>query len=122
MVAQNAVRTYGLNQVFRFVKGIWLHQKRPQIHTCATYARLPSYISTMISYVHALTAVCTFKNASKSPSSGPVSTKKNNIWRESEVSTYFILLLQSRKFTLTSDSLSINIYSKSARYSGKLIF
>ena len=27
MVAQNAVRKYGVNQLFRLVEGIWLHQK-----------------------------------------------------------------------------------------------
>ena len=57
MVAQNTVRTYGVNQVFRFVKGIWLHRKSCQIrfiwkrpillHTCATSSEVPSYISTM---------------------------------------------------------------------------
>ena len=30
MVAQNTVRTYGVNQVFPFVKGIWLHRKSRQ--------------------------------------------------------------------------------------------
>ena len=47
--------TYGVNQAFRFVKSIRLHQesrqnrKRPILHhTCATCSDLPSYISTMI--------------------------------------------------------------------------
>ena len=31
MVAQNTVRTYGVNQVFRFVESIWLHRKSRQI-------------------------------------------------------------------------------------------
>ena len=53
------MRTYGVYQEFRFVKGIWLHQKSLQIriisrkrpilhHTCATCSELPSYINTMI--------------------------------------------------------------------------
>ena len=57
MVAQNTVRTYGVNQVFRFVKGIWLHRQSRQIrffsrkrtillHTCATCSELPSCIIT----------------------------------------------------------------------------
>ena len=61
MEAQNTVRTYGLNQVFRFVKGIWLHRnsriiffsrKRPiLLHMCATCSELPSYISTMVGQI-----------------------------------------------------------------------
>ena len=31
MVAQNTVRIYGVNQVFRFVEGVWFHQKNLQI-------------------------------------------------------------------------------------------
>ena len=31
MLAQNTVRTYTLNQVFRVVEGIWLHRKSSQI-------------------------------------------------------------------------------------------
>ena len=27
MVAENMLRTYGVDQVFRFIKGIWLNQK-----------------------------------------------------------------------------------------------
>ena len=27
MVGQNTMRTYGVNQVFRFVEGIWLYRK-----------------------------------------------------------------------------------------------
>ena len=58
MVAQNTVRTYGINQIFRFVEGIWLHRKTRQTrrkfqektilhYTCATYSELPSNIRTM---------------------------------------------------------------------------
>ena len=58
MKAQNTVRKYGVNQVFRFVEGILLHRKSRQIrnfcrkrpiflHTCATCSELPSYISAM---------------------------------------------------------------------------
>ena len=32
MVAQNTVRTYGINQAFRFVEGFSLHLKRSQTH------------------------------------------------------------------------------------------
>ena len=60
MVPHLTMRTNGVKQEFRFVKGIWLHrkiryirkknQKRPILHhTCATYSELPSYISTMLS-------------------------------------------------------------------------
>ena len=59
MVAQNTVRTYGVNQVFRFVEGIWLHRNRKSLQirfrkrsillpTCATCFELPSYTSTMM--------------------------------------------------------------------------
>ena len=59
MDAQIPVRTYGDNQVFRFIKGIRLHRqsrqirffsrKRPALlYTCATCSELPSYISTMV--------------------------------------------------------------------------
>ena len=51
------MRTHGGNQVFRFVKGIWLHRKSHQIrffskrpslhHTCKTWNEQPSYIKTM---------------------------------------------------------------------------
>ena len=48
----------GVNQVLRFVEGIWLHRKSRQIlkflsenicilFMCATCSELPSYISTM---------------------------------------------------------------------------
>ena len=33
MVAQNTLRTYGVNQVSRFVEGIWLQRKSRQIQT-----------------------------------------------------------------------------------------
>ena len=54
MVAHFTMRTYEVYQEFRFVEGIWLHQKSRQIrfffqkkkptlpHTCATCSRLPS--------------------------------------------------------------------------------
>ena len=61
MVAQNTVRTYGKNQVSRFVAGNWLHhfikrdvkfgdffRKRPIYSMCSIYFELPPYISTMI--------------------------------------------------------------------------
>ena len=58
MVAQNTVRTYGINQAIRFVEGIWLHHKNHQIpkiiqilpishNMCAACSELPSHISTM---------------------------------------------------------------------------
>ena len=31
MEAKNTVRTHGVNQVFRFVEGIWLHRQSRQI-------------------------------------------------------------------------------------------
>ena len=54
------MRTYGVNQAFRFVEGIWLHQKsrqiqffawkRPNLHNaCAARAQLSSNISTLSS-------------------------------------------------------------------------
>ena len=58
MVADFTRRTYGVNQAFRYVEGIWLHRKSRQIkklfrkrrilhHMCATCPELPSYISTI---------------------------------------------------------------------------
>ena len=52
MVAQNTVRTYGINHVFRFVMGIWLRQNSRTsstilLHMYATCSALPSNISTM---------------------------------------------------------------------------
>ena len=55
MVAQNAVRTYGMNQTFRIVEGIWLHRKSRQIFLLGKYLfyfirtcfEQTSYISTM---------------------------------------------------------------------------
>ena len=55
MVAHFTIRTYGVNQAFQFVDGIWLHRKSRQIrktskkipilhHTCA---ELPSFISSL---------------------------------------------------------------------------
>ena len=53
MVPHFTGHTYGGNQAFRFVKGIWFHRKsrqirifwkRPVLHyTCATCVELPSY-------------------------------------------------------------------------------
>ena len=61
MVVHFTMRTYGVNQEVRFVKGIWLYQKILKInffflsrempilqHTCATCSQPPSYISTMV--------------------------------------------------------------------------
>ena len=59
MVAQNTVRTYGVNQAFRFVEGTWLHRQSRQIrfrkirkrpifpNMCATCCELPSYMCTL---------------------------------------------------------------------------
>ena len=54
LVAQNTVRTYGVNHVFRFVEGFCLHRKSRQLrklpifhHTCATCSELTSYIGSM---------------------------------------------------------------------------
>ena len=59
MVAHFTMRTYVVNQEFRFVKGIWLmterivkfekNRKRPIFtsYTCATCSELPSFISIM---------------------------------------------------------------------------
>ena len=59
MVAHFTRRTYGVNRTLWFVEGIWLHRKsrqirfliseRPFLHyMCATWSKLPSYISTMV--------------------------------------------------------------------------
>ena len=61
MVDQKTVRTYAVNQVFRFVECIWLQRqsrqmrkgfrKRPVLlHTRATCSELPSYGDTPKSY------------------------------------------------------------------------
>ena len=58
MVAHFTMRTYGVNQEFRFAEGIWLHRKSRQIrfffgkdlslhHTCATCSEQPSHIKTI---------------------------------------------------------------------------
>ena len=63
MVAHFTLRTYGVNQEFRFDEGIWLHQKSGQIrfffekylflhHACATCSKQPSYIKTMVYIVY----------------------------------------------------------------------
>ena len=44
MVAQNMVRTYGVNQIFRFAEGIWLNRKSCQVRL---FLELPSYISNL---------------------------------------------------------------------------
>ena len=59
MVAHFPMRTYGVNQAFRCVEGIWLNQKSRQArhffrkrpilhHNCETCAELRSYIRTVI--------------------------------------------------------------------------
>ena len=52
MVAHNTVRIYKVNQVFRFVEGIWLHRQSRKIpislHTCATCTELQSYLYNII--------------------------------------------------------------------------
>ena len=59
LVAQNMVRTFWKNKVFRFVEGNLLHQKSREIRnvfrkrpvlllTCATYYELPYYVSPML--------------------------------------------------------------------------
>ena len=55
MVAQNTVRTYGVNRVFRFVESIRVHQKGRQIsiylpNMCATCSELPCYTEYLKSY------------------------------------------------------------------------
>ena len=58
MVAHFTMRTYGVNQKFRFDEGIWLHRKSGQIRfffgkqlflhqECATCSEQPSHIKTM---------------------------------------------------------------------------
>ena len=58
MIDHFTMRTHGVNQAFRFLKGIWLHwkslqpdfvsRKTPNLHhTCASCSDLPSYISAM---------------------------------------------------------------------------
>ena len=57
MVAHFTMRTYGVNQEFRFAEGIWLHRKSRQVrvffrkrpflhHTCATCFEQPSHMKT----------------------------------------------------------------------------
>ena len=57
MVAYFPMRTYGINQAIRFVKGIWLHRKSRQLqfcfseetnllHVCATCSEPQSYRSS----------------------------------------------------------------------------
>ena len=52
-VAQNVMRTLGVNKLIRSVCGICLHRKQLQVkkkyfhYTCATCSKQPSYISTM---------------------------------------------------------------------------
>ena len=57
MVAQNTLRTYGVNMVFRFIEGIWLELDRvitkflSEITYFTSYVRIsetPFYMSTMI--------------------------------------------------------------------------
>ena len=67
MVTQNRVRTYGVNQVFQLVEGIWLHGKGRQIrkrpillHKCATFSELPSCTSTMLKKCEIHFTFCSF--------------------------------------------------------------
>ena len=53
MVAQNTVRTYGINQVFRFVEGIWLRRKSCQIRNFTSYVR-NKILATMLYKYHDL--------------------------------------------------------------------
>ena len=59
MVVHFTMRTYGVNQAFRFVEDNWSYQQSRQTrffflgilifhHTCASCSELPSYISTII--------------------------------------------------------------------------
>ena len=48
MVAQNTVRTYGINQVFRFIEGIWFHQNGRQIRIFSEKTYFTS--CTMVQY------------------------------------------------------------------------
>ena len=57
MVAQNMMRTYGVNQVFRFVEAILLHRVKSDFffgkgpilqHTCATCSELLYHKRTMV--------------------------------------------------------------------------
>ena len=64
MVAHFTMGTYGVNQAFRFVEGIWFmiydmssnlifFRKKPILHhTCATCSEQPSYISSMVSVLY----------------------------------------------------------------------
>ena len=46
MVAQNTVRTNGVNQIFRFIEGIRLHQSSRQIRFFSENAYFTSYVQT----------------------------------------------------------------------------
>ena len=48
MVTQSTVRTYGINQVFRFVIGIWLHRQIRQIRVKIKTISLNYYNINMI--------------------------------------------------------------------------
>ena len=47
MVAQNTVRTYGVNQVFPFVEDIWLHRKSRQIQFFSGKTNFTTYVRNM---------------------------------------------------------------------------
>ena len=48
MVAHYTMRTYGVNQVFRFVEGIWFKSDFLSENTYFTSYVLPPYVSTML--------------------------------------------------------------------------
>ena len=47
MVADSTMRTYGVNQEYRFVGGIWLHRKSRQIRFFSEITYFPSYVRNM---------------------------------------------------------------------------
>ena len=49
MVAQNAVRTYGVNQALRFVEDIWLYLKSRQVRFFSEKAYFTSYVRHIFS-------------------------------------------------------------------------
>ena len=57
MVAQNMVRTYGVNQVFRFVEGIWLDRKSRQIQNSYFSSHCPcsKITARLLTFIHKTT-------------------------------------------------------------------
>ena len=47
MVAQNTVRTYEVDQAFRFFEGIWLHRKSRQIRNFSENTYFTSFVRNM---------------------------------------------------------------------------